>query len=143
MTETAAIQPILIEIEAPVSAERAWHAVTDPAEVAEWFADVTPADGRNSPYRIDFGDGSAVEGRIRALEPGRKLAYTWTWTDDEDSPTTLVTWDVETIDGGARIRLTHDGWSEAGADAATRNDHAEYWQNYLDSLEELLTAEGE
>ncbi len=143
MTEHQPVEPIVVEIEVPVTPERAWSAVTDPAEVAEWFADVTPADGVGSPYRIDFGDGSTVEGRIRVLDPGRRFAYTWTWADEEAGPVTLVTWEVEpTEDGaGARIRITHDGWAEAGADQDTRDDHADYWESYLESLEELLVAE--
>src|SRR5437588_8973478 len=100
MTEDDGVEPIVIEIRAPVPPDRAWRAVTEPAEVSEWFANVTPADGIGSPYRIDFGDGSAVEGRVRALDPGRRLSYTWAWMGDEDGPTTLVTWDVEPSDQG-------------------------------------------
>ena len=141
MADMAPVEPIVIEIEVPVSTTRAWRAVTDPTEVAAWFAAVTPVDGIGSPYRIDFGDGSAIEGRVRAFDPERHLAYTWTWTDDEGGPTTLVTWEVEPADGHARIRLTHDGWTEAGADQDTRDDHADYWESYLESLEEMLAAE--
>jgi len=142
ITEPAPLEPVVIEIEVPVTPERAWSAVTDPVEVSEWFADVTPADGVGSPYRIDFGDGSAVEGRIKVLDDGQRLAYTWTWADEEGGPTTLVTWEVEpTGDGaGSRIRITHDGWAEAGADEDTRDDHADYWDSYLESLEEFLAA---
>ena len=143
MTTDRPLEPIVIEIEVPAAPERAWSAVTDPVEVSEWFADVTPADGVGSPYRIDFGDGSAVEGRIKVLDDGQRLAYTWRWADDEAGPTTLVTWDVEPTDdsAGSRIRLTHDGWAEAGADQDARDDHADYWESYLESLEELLATE--
>jgi uncharacterized protein YndB with AHSA1/START domain len=142
VTEALIVAPIVLEVETLVGPERAWRAVTDPADVAEWFADVTPADGIGSPYRIDFGDGSAVEGRIRAFEPGRRLAYTWAWAGDPAGPTTLVTWEVERVDrDGARVRLTHDGWAEAGADQDTRDDHADYWESYLEALEAMLAGE--
>jgi len=50
-----------------------------------------------------------------------------------------VTWSVEELpDGGGRVTLVHDGWSEAGADAATRGDHEGYWSGYLDDLTALL-----
>jgi len=145
MTEDiVAVPPIVIEIETAVDAGRAWRAVTEPAEVAEWFADVTPAGPAGSPYRVDFGDGSAIEGSVRALDPGRRLAYTWHWTDDEAGPTTLVTWAVEPAgEGRARVRLTHDGWLEAGSDRATRDDHAAYWEDYLTGLSEVLTGDDE
>ena len=143
MTDETAIPPIDIEIEAAVDAGRAWRAVTDPLEVAEWFADVTPAGAVGSAYRVDFGDGSAVEGTVRAHDPGRRLAYSWHWTDDEAGPTTLVTWAVEPAGATASlIRLTHDGWAAAGSDQATRDDHAAYWEDYLGGLAEILAAAG-
>ncbi len=140
MTQSGAVPPIVIEIEVPVTPDVAWRAVTDPAEVSEWFAAVDPAGDPGASYGIDFGDGSAITGVIRTHDPGRRLAYSWTWADNEGGPTTLVTWDVEPADGGARIRLTHDGWSEAGADQDTRDDHADYWEGYLGGLQELLSA---
>jgi uncharacterized protein YndB with AHSA1/START domain len=138
MSEALAVPPIVIEIASAADPVRAWRAVTDPAEVAEWFANVTPVDGVGSPYRIDFGDGTSVEGRIRTLDPGRRLAYSWAWAGEAAGLVTLVTWEVEPAGAGSRIRLTHDGWSEAGADEETRNDHADYWEEYLDALAAAL-----
>jgi uncharacterized protein YndB with AHSA1/START domain len=135
---TDAPDPIVLDVTAEVTPARAWAAITEPAQVAEWFADVTPADGVGSPYRIDFGDGSVIEGRVRALEPGRRLAYTWTWAGEAGALTTLVTWEVEAAGIGTLIRLTHDGWAEAGADEATRDEHLEYWETYMDQLDRYL-----
>ena len=42
---------------------------------------------------------------------------------------------------GARVVLVHEGWSEAGADEALRDDHEGYWSGYLDDLAAIL-AEG-
>ena len=105
MREPEPVLPIIMEIETPVGPDRAWQAVTDPTQVTEWFAGVTPAGGVGSPYGIDFGDGSTIEGVVRAHEPGRRLAYSWTWAGDEGGPTTLVTWEVEPAGGGARIQI--------------------------------------
>src|SRR5204862_5593983 len=115
----------------------AWQAITEPERVARWFADVTPIDGIGSPYRVDFGDGSAAGGRIRALDRGRSFAYTWAW-EGEDGPVTLVTWAVEPTGGGSRIVLTHDGWTEAEVDAATRDEHGDAWEGYMADLEAVL-----
>jgi uncharacterized protein YndB with AHSA1/START domain len=137
MTEPG-VEPIVIEVDAPVDTATAWQAITDPEQVAEWFADVTPIDGIGSPYRVDFGDGSAAAGRIRGLDRGRSFAYTWAW-EGEDGPVTLVTWAVEPArDGGSRIVLTHDGWAEAEVDADTRDDHADAWEGYMAELEAIL-----
>jgi uncharacterized protein YndB with AHSA1/START domain len=142
MPEATTVASIVIEIDAPVTAERAWAAVSQPDEVAEWFADVTPIDGIGSPYRVDFGDGSGVEGRIRAFEPGHRFAYSWAWTGEEEAPpTTLVTWVVGAGPAGAVVRLTHEGWAEAGLDQDVRDEHAEYWEGYLESLGDYLANE--
>ena len=51
----------------------------------------------------------------------------------------MVSWVVEPLpDGGGRITLVHDGWSEVGADSAARDDHEAYWSGYLDDLAATL-----
>lgn len=138
------VEAIVLELETVADPITTWRAITEPQAVARWFADVTPIDGIGSPYRIDFGDGSAVAGRVRAFEPGRRLAYSWAWEGEDEGPVTLVTWEVEPLAGqGSRVRLTHDGWSEAGADAAVRDDHSEYWEGYFGALHWVLRGEAE
>jgi uncharacterized protein YndB with AHSA1/START domain len=136
------LPPIVVEIETPASAGEAWSALTEPDRIAEWFTEASPLGAVGDPYRLDFGDGSVVEGVVREVEPGHRFAHTWAWADAEPRQETLVTWSVEALpDGGGRVTLVHDGWSEAGADAATRGDHEGYWSGYLDDLTALL-AEG-
>src|ERR1019366_9005820 len=145
--ESGAIEPEVIEpieLVEETSAEPGvvWRILTEPADVARWFAEVTPVDGIGSPYRIDFGDGSLIEGTVRQGVPGHRLAYTWRWKDEEPPQTTLVTWCVEaTPSGGSLIRLRHDGWSDAGADVATRDEHEGYWADYFVALGDLLDEE--
>ena len=136
------LPPIIVAIETPASAGEVWSALTEPDRIAEWFTDASPLGAVGDPYRLDFGDGSVVEGVVREVEPGHRFAHTWAWADAEPRQETLVTWSVEALpDGGGRVTLVHDGWSEAGADAATRGDHEGYWSGYLDDLAALL-AEG-
>ncbi|HVA85905.1 MAG TPA: SRPBCC domain-containing protein [Candidatus Saccharimonadales bacterium] len=136
------VEPIVLVAETTAAPAIAWRTITEPADLARWFAQVTPVDGIGSPYRIDFGDGSLIEGTVRDVAPGHRLAYTWRWKDEEPPQTTLVTWTVEpTAPGGSLVRLRHDGWTEAGADAATRDEHAGYWEDYLAELTELLDEE--
>lgn len=137
------LPPIIVEFETPASPVEAWAALTEPALVAEWFTDASPVGSVGDAYRLDFGDGSVVEGVIRAVERGHRFAYTWAWADSETPAETLVTWTVEPLpDGSGRVTLVHDGWAEAGADAMVRADHEGYWAGYLDDLEALL-AEGD
>jgi len=133
------LPPIVLEITAAVTVAEAWAALTDPARVADWFTDVTPLGAVGDPYRLDFGDGSVVDGVVRVVEPGRRFAHTWAWLDAAPRQETIVTWTVESLEiGGTRITLVHDGWSEAGADEAMRDDHEGYWSGYLDDLAEIL-----
>ncbi len=139
MPTSATIQPIVISAETSAGAEVAWNALTDPVEVARWFADCASLGEVGAPYWVDFGDGSRVEGRLQEVAPGRRFSYTWTWQDADPREETLVTWVVERLEGGGcRITLRHDGWTEAGADEATRDDHATYWRDYVAELIDLL-----
>lgn len=123
-----ALPPIVLEIETPASAPEAWAALTEPDRIAEWFTDASPLGKVGDAYRLDFGDGSVVEGIVQLVEPGRRFAHTWAWADVEPRQETAVSWTVEPIaGGGARVTLIHDGWEEAGVDQAARGDHEVYW----------------
>ena len=136
---TASIAPIRLTVETRADAPRAWAYLTEPEHVAEWFTDATEIGRIGDIYRLDFGEGSVVEGVVVALEPGQLFAHQWAWTDAEPRQPTLVTWRVEGREGGgATIELIHDGWAEAGVDAAIRDDHEGYWSGYLDDLRDIL-----
>lgn len=137
--EPMIIEPIILGFETRATPSRAWAFITDPDLVARWFAETSPVGEPGTPYRIDFGDGSIVEGRIVELEPGRAFGHEWAWLDDKESRPTVVRWQVEPTDGGgSRIDLVHQGWTEAAADDAIRDNHEAYWSGYLDDLRDLL-----
>ena len=130
--------PIQLSIETPADLETAWSALTDPDRVTEWFTDVSPLGAPGDPYRIDFGD-SSVEGVVVDVQPGRRFAHTWRWEGADMDEQTLVSWTVEAVgDDGTRISLEHTGWPATTTDDTTRDDHAGYWQAYLEDLEALL-----
>jgi uncharacterized protein YndB with AHSA1/START domain len=137
-TSVDSLPPIVLTIQTPASPEAAWTALTEPDRIADWFTDASSLGGVGDAYRLDFGEGSVVEGVVRRVEPGRAFAYTWIWADVEPVQETLVTWSVEPADGGSRITLTHDGWADAGLDEAARDDHEAYWSGYLDDLMDIL-----
>jgi uncharacterized protein YndB with AHSA1/START domain len=136
------IEPIVIARDTPATLEAAWDALTRPELVERWFTAASPISGGvGAPYRLDFGD-SATSGIIVEMVPGRRLAYTWAWEDAEPRQETLVSWELEPqAGGGCRVTLRHEGWSAAGADEAARDDHAGYWQGYLDDLVDLLAGD--
>jgi uncharacterized protein YndB with AHSA1/START domain len=139
VTDRVRVPPIDLAIETPARPDDAWSALTEPARVALWFTEASPVGAVGSAYQLDFGDRSVVTGEVVALEPGRRLAYTWAWADGEAGETTVVTWTVEPLPGGgSRVRLVHDGWDAAGGNATARDDHEGYWTGYLDDLRDVL-----
>ena len=77
-------------------------------------ADVRPG----GEYRIDAPDhGFAVSGEYLVVEPRRRLAFTWVWTD-EDGALRDEAVDVtfrETTDRARRWSIRHTGpWGTAG-----------------------------
>lgn len=124
----------------PVTLSGAWVALTDPERIAEWFTDAIPLGIVGSEYRLDFGDGSVIEGVIESLDPGREFGYSWRWAGAPPTEVTHVTWSVEGGDDATEstIRLVHDGWAEAGLDRSTRDDHDGYWTGYLEDLAAVL-----
>jgi predicted ATPase/uncharacterized protein YndB with AHSA1/START domain len=139
MSASPGIAPIVLGIDTPAAPDLAWSYLTDPELVARWFAEASPLGAPGERYRIDFGDGSVIEGRITAVEPGRRFEHEWAWLDDSSPGQTLVRWQVTPRSGGgARIELVHEGWDEAGANDAIRDDHEAYWSGYLDDLRDLL-----
>ena len=133
------VAPIRLVIRTAAPAEVAWAFVTDPERVEQWFTGASPIGAVGEPYVLDFGEGSVVQGASVELEPGSRFAHRWAWLDAEPRQETLVTWVVRPLeDGGSEIELRHEGWDEAGADDAIRDDHEAYWSGYLDDLRDLL-----
>jgi uncharacterized protein YndB with AHSA1/START domain len=111
-----------IERHLPHSIERVWRAVTDPAEMRQWFvADVpwTPEAGE------EFAAGGD-SGRITALEPPRLIAWTWG----------VERYSFElTPDGDASILVfTHVFDPKLGPDW----QHAAGWETYFNRLDAHL-----
>jgi uncharacterized protein YndB with AHSA1/START domain len=133
------VAPIRLVIRTPAPAEVAWAFVTDPERVEQWFTTASPVGAVGDQYVLDFGEGSVVQGPVVELDPGHRFAHRWAWLDAEPRQETLVTWIVRPLEeGGSEIELLHEGWGEAGADDAIRDDHEAYWSGYLDDLRDLL-----
>lgn len=135
--------PIDLTVETTAAPARVWAALTEPRRVADWLTDASMVGRIGDPYRLDFGDGSIIDGVIMELEPGRRFVYTWSWSGSEPHEETLVAWTVVPRDeGGTEVRLIHDGWGEAGLDHAVRDDHEGYWKGYLEDLAAVLVEAG-
>jgi uncharacterized protein YndB with AHSA1/START domain len=139
MTELDTVPPIVLALDTRADPVTAWRTITEPERIGLWFTEASPLGEPGSAYRLDFGDGSVVTGVVTAHEPGVRFGHTWAWEADEPGDTTHVEWRVEALpEGGSRITLVHDRWTEAGSNTAARDDHEAYWSGYLNDLRDIL-----
>jgi uncharacterized protein YndB with AHSA1/START domain len=86
-----------------------WRALTDSKALAAWAMDndFKPVVGHRFQLRAAprFGFDGVMEGEVVAVEPGRRLSFTWRG-GSLTTPTT-VTLTLEPEGEGTRIRLTH------------------------------------
>lgn len=116
-------------------AERVWRALTDPAALAAWFwpqrfAPTATVDLRvGGRFRIDGpAVGMAASGEYVTVEPPRTLVFTWLWDGDPDE--TLVTIELTPVADGTHLALRHERFADAGS----RDNHAQGWNDCLDRL---------
>jgi uncharacterized protein YndB with AHSA1/START domain len=123
--------------------ERVWRALTDPAALTAWFwperlAPTAAVDLRvGGRYRIDGpAGGMAVAGEYVAVEPPRRLVFTWRWDGEPDE--TLVTVELTPGDAGTELVIVHERF----ASDSDRDNHAKGWSDCLDRLPGWLATAG-
>jgi len=96
-----------VVLDAPV--EEVWTALTDPAELAEWFANDVILElepGGDGVFRWD--DGEERHAVVEDVEPFRRFAFTW------DDGHVLI--ELDEVQAGTRVLITETagaGWTAA------------------------------
>jgi uncharacterized protein YndB with AHSA1/START domain len=85
---------------------------------------------RDPVEQRDVGGG----GNYTEIDPPRRLAFTWTWDDDDRE--TLIELDFAESDGATTVVLTHS----ALRDEESVRSHEEGWNVCFDNLERALNA---
>lgn len=84
--------------------EAVWRMLTDPAELPKWLA---PGEIELRPggrAKLDFTDsGTVIDSRVAAVEPARRLEYSWSSPGEPERP---VRWELEPDGTGTRLVLT-------------------------------------
>ncbi len=117
----------------PHGIETVWAAITEPAQLAQWFG----------PAHIEAWEGGAVEltpegppapeearrvtGRVLTWEPPHVFEYE---SRQEVSGTTAVRYELRAVEGGVALILTH-----RRLDPEAAGGFAPGWGAYLDRLE--------
>jgi uncharacterized protein YndB with AHSA1/START domain len=91
--------------------------------------------------RSPDGKDHTVSGIYRALEPPRRLVFTWGWDDDAGmrGHETEVTVTFEPTTGGTRMVLTQQGF----ADADSRGRHEHGWGSSFVCLERVAKGQSD
>jgi uncharacterized protein YndB with AHSA1/START domain len=113
---------IVQEVTIKAPAEKIFNALTNPDELLKWWgaegkfqcvhaeSDLRP--GGKWRMRVSGGCGtgvsSIVSGEYRTVQPPHLLIFTWL-REEENTPETLVRWDLEEKDGVTTVRVTHSG----------------------------------
>lgn len=94
-----------IAIDAPAAA--VWEALTDPAQLANWFPPISSGSSAvGEKLLISWGPSMEWTTTVVAAEPNRHLR----WVDDPSQPM-AVDWSIEGRAGKTVVRLVHSGWS--------------------------------
>ena len=102
----------------PVGRERAWRAVTEPAELCKWFApECSFSLNVGSPLRMVWEDGAVSRGVIEQIDPPQRFVFRWhakaaPYSDPLTAAnSTVVTFKLEPVEGGTLLRVTESGFS--------------------------------
>lgn len=114
------------------SPQRVWRALTDSEAIARWLMpnDFQPRLGHKFRFQAPPAPGwdGIIDCEVVELDEPRKLAYTW----NSRGMNTVVTWILEAVPGGTRLRLEHTGFSGPQAAFAVSN-MGSGWQGILET----------
>jgi uncharacterized protein YndB with AHSA1/START domain len=104
-------EAIAFEVELRHPPEKVWRALTDPDLLAEWLLPVIGfalAPGAAFTFKTQAYPGwdGTVSCRMLAIEPHRKLRYTWTVPFLE----TVVTFTLAPTEAGTRLSIVQSGF---------------------------------
>jgi uncharacterized protein YndB with AHSA1/START domain len=132
MNETSTdTRSVVIEREIPHAPEKIWRALTQPHLLEEWLMknDFKPVVGHSFRLTADWG---SVDCRVEAVEPNKRLSYSWAAYGLES----IVTWTLTPTGTGTRLRMEQSGFRR---DQEQAYQGAKFgWQRFLASLEQVV-----
>jgi uncharacterized protein YndB with AHSA1/START domain len=108
--------------------------LVDPAMLSQWWpseAETDPVVGAS--YRMYWsGPDVTLRGRYLAVEPGVRVAFTWSWDHDDIPPRTVVV-ELRPEGDGTLARVSHEAESDDEV-----GDYRDGWTYCLRRLDERL-----
>ena len=90
--------------------DEVWDALTDPDELAEWFANDVELDlrpGGEGVFR--WGDGSERRAVVEEVDPERAFSFWW-WREDAEASRVAIS--LDPVELGTRVVVTETGPAE-------------------------------
>jgi uncharacterized protein YndB with AHSA1/START domain len=134
--------PIIVEQTFEAPAARVWRAITDQAEMTQWFfetiADFEAKEGFETQFDVhNEGRVYPHQWRVTEVVPQRRIAYDWKYAGV--SGDSVVVWSLSETAGRTTLTLTHTGGeSFPQEDPAFRRENCQAGWEYF--LCERLTA---
>lgn len=128
--------------------ETVFSAWTEPEHMKHWSApegmdvpfvevDLRIGGKFNLTMRNSEGQDFKAFGEYRAVDPPRRVSYTWDWENPEHHMgETLITVDFNPVDGGTEVIMTH----EFIPTEKFAEDHTHGWTSCLNRLEAMFSA---
>jgi len=110
-TKSNLAEAVVIERTFNAPVERVWKALTDVAQMRQWYFDLKefkPEVGFEFQFVVEH-EGTTYDHRCKVTEviPQKKLAYTWRYKGHEGD--SLVTFELFADGDKTRLKLTHEG----------------------------------
>jgi uncharacterized protein YndB with AHSA1/START domain len=141
MSETLSV---VVEREFAHKPEKLWRALTQSHLIQEWLMknDFQPAVGHKFHFREDYLPNGALDCEVLAIEPNKKLSYSWDSTSDNPmfDAKTVVTFTLTETSAGTHLRVEQSGFRRDQPQAY--GGAKQGWPMFLGKLEQFI-ARGE
>jgi uncharacterized protein YndB with AHSA1/START domain len=133
---------VVVERQMAYPPEKVWRALTQEPLIADWLManDFEPAVGHRFNLRMAPSPhwNGVLDCEVLAVEPNRRLAYTWNSSGEEAAAgiKTTVTWTLTPAAGGTLVRMEQSGFRP---DQTNNYRGAEYgWRSFFEGLERVV-----
>ncbi|MDB5802910.1 MAG: polyketide cyclase [Betaproteobacteria bacterium] len=136
MNTTTETQSVVVEREFAHAPEKIWRALTQGHLIEEWLMknDFQPVVGHRFSLRGEWG--GVLDCEVLAVEPNKKLAYTWNFDDPANGLKSVVTYTLTPTGAGTHLRMEQAGFKP---DQPQNYNGAKVgWQQFYAKLEQVL-----
>ena len=130
---------LTLEALLPSTPEELTRMLTEPAELARWFAPFVDGSGRvGDLLTLGWGPDVVWTTRLDAVDPGKRVRWRDAPPEEQKPGGMVVEWTLTAEPGGTRLRLVHSGFGD-GAEWDDQFDATERgWAFFLWHLDETL-----